>query len=141
MKPRGFWVSLTEPDEKKQDVCQTRAVRDKCLQLEFHKIAPRMSVPEFERGAWGNLADEWIAWEGGKGRVLLCGWGRLARRWGVHCPPPDTLSWLLLPPPRVPRTLLEPLSRNGTEPPFCPLFTALLKKWAPALSSPLTVSK
>ena len=62
-------LPLTEPDEKKQDVCQTRAVRDKCLQLGFHKIAPRMSVPEFERsrGAQGNLADEWIAWEGGQG--------------------------------------------------------------------------
>ena len=62
-------LPLTEPDEKKQDVCQTRAVRDECLQLGFHKIAPRMSVPEFERsrGAQGNLADEWIAWEGGQG--------------------------------------------------------------------------
>ena len=24
-----------------------------------------MSVLEFGVGAWGNLADEWIAWEGG----------------------------------------------------------------------------
>ena len=45
---------------------------------------------------------------GQPGRVLLCGWGRLARRWGVQCPPPDTLSWLLLPPPRVPRTSPPP---------------------------------
>ena len=61
--PLSLSLSVTEPDEKKQDVRQTRAVRDKCLQLEFHKIAPRMSVPEFE--ACGNLGDEWIAWEGG----------------------------------------------------------------------------
>ena len=50
-------LSLTEPDAKKQDVCQTRAVRDKCLQLEFHKIAPRMSVPEFERSSRGGLGE------------------------------------------------------------------------------------
>ena len=78
---------------------------------------------------------------GQPGRVLLCGWGRLARRWGVQCPPPDTLSWLLLPPPRVPRTSPPPgapfekwdrahflpfpsslpFSRNGHKPslPFC----------------------
>ena len=49
------------------------------------------------------------------GRVLLCGWGG----WVKRCSTAHTLSWLLAPLPRVLRTLLNPLSRNGTELPFC----------------------
>ena len=125
MKLRGFWVSLTEPDEKKQDVCQTRAVRDKCLQLEFHKIAPRMSVPEFERGAWGNLADEWIAWEAwARVECYYAGGDSIARRWGVCALPapghPVLASFATAPGPQDPP---QPPFEKWDRAPFCRPFS------------------
>ena len=68
------------------------------------------------------LADEWIAWEWGEGRVLLCGWGRLARRWGVCTARPRTpCPGFFCPPPQVPRTLLSPFREMGPRPFLPPL--------------------
>ena len=75
----------------------------------------------------------------GRGPSVIMRVGTVGKKVGcVHCPPPDTLSWLLLPPAPGPQDSPQPLSRNGTETLFA---SSLLKKWAPALSFPLTVSK
>ena len=52
----------------------------------------------------------------GRGPSVIMRVGTVGKKVGcVHCPPPDTLSWLLLPPAPGPQDSPQPLSRNGTE--------------------------
>ena len=58
----------------------------------------------------------------GRGPSVIMRVGTVGKKVGcVHCPPPDTLSWLLLPPPQVPRTLLSPFREMGPRPFLPPL--------------------
>ena len=60
-------------------------------------------------------ADEWIAWERVDGQSVIMRVGRVGKK-VQHCPHPVLASCAPAPGPQDPP---QPLSRNGTELPFC----------------------